>query len=1061
MKKLLFLATAAILGATGASAFTIDTNTVYKLKDSATERYVNMDIENNDHGYDNANSHNANLNATPTYVKFEQGSSTDTWAIKSVSGTSKDKYLGALLWNSIRDAESAFYWTVEDATVSDYTGSNSIVTFAQTTTGHPSGGGVGHLGTSSGASDTNMIYCDQLAASCLKFELVPATNPVDLLTLNYETQVYRLKHATAGLYLNLDYTGTAAVGSSTATNLIFERGTDTNYGKWAIKNASTSKYLSASGWTTVNNNDDAAYWTIAMADGSTTNISISQTFISDHQGKLGIDNNNENTTCWSDKTSDNEKNGYPAEWILELADCELTINVTVGSTTVTGKKSFDYGTVLDLSKIGGAESYTVAGATTLELTAPTGAQIVKIASAQGRDADSAIHWFVASTDDKTALHFSDALSTAEQLIYVPGSADNTFYLYSPVSVAFSGQIPNNATANQPFDTTPHLYVKEKQPDFTWAIRNADGNRPSGGYDYWNLRGSSESTMHLASWANGNEVRGSHWFIITDDTQFTANISKFNAGGTVGQGSYSQSVKGAKEKQVAYDALIGDEITALATSITAANAADFGSSNLATIESDLTDKLTAIANNAATIGRNTYLDMTGVAYDAASQVKVPGYVDATSSEGAAFLDAIKVDSPAIADVASTAKAAKATGNKYGVTDGAIYTIKSTEESIRGQLCVLSTGILSNTVNVGTNLHESGSGYYQFAAVVIDDNVYLYNVGAQKFINAFGAANTSWTDCTNGTNFTWQVNDVATPVSMKVYAGTDPGHASTILGGLDPVIADGAGDNLKYGAKGGLTLVNNPHNGTTSHAIVTTGLTGEADGSGVFFAYTGSCLSADALAAAKKIHNDAVAKVTAEIASIPSKANIVNHHTSDTKTAVADAETADHKQHILKSADRVQFVNDNVYVLTNVAGTQAMYCTSDGNVEWKAYSSESEDHRFNWVADIDGTSIVMEHTNDGSEIRGIEGTLSTDGCALGTIKITPAASATMALSDEGESDTDTNVYVARKVSDSKDDATTSIESIAAAEGAEAIYDLQGRRVQHATRGLYIINGRKVIR
>ena len=48
--------------------------------------------------------------------------------------------------------------------------------------------------------------------------------------------------------------------------------------------------------------------------------------------------------------------------------------------------------------------------------------------------------------------------------------------------------------------------------------------------------------------------------------------------------------------------------------------------------------------------------------------------------------------------------------------------------------------------------------------------------------------------------------------------------------------------------------------------------------------------------------------------------------------------------------------------------------------------------------------------------------------------------------------------------EDSETTGIESLTPAlsnsEGAQAVYDLQGRKVQNPKRGLYIINGKKVV-
>ena len=172
MRKFLLTAAAALLGGAMASAFTIDPDAVYTMKviDCPMEGYTTLWF-NTSLAEGSKDCATLRAESDATQVKFVKNPDADnSWAIYSPD---TETYLNISTWYTDRTSKTPFYWTVADATTTDYSGSNDVVTFYQDQAS--SATNRGYIGYDTDASK-NRLYCNKsaTAAGLGKFELIPA-----------------------------------------------------------------------------------------------------------------------------------------------------------------------------------------------------------------------------------------------------------------------------------------------------------------------------------------------------------------------------------------------------------------------------------------------------------------------------------------------------------------------------------------------------------------------------------------------------------------------------------------------------------------------------------------------------------------------------------------------------------------------------------------------------------------------------------------------------------------------------------------------------------------------
>lgn len=382
-----------------------------------------------------------------------------------------------------------------------------------------------------------------------------------------------------------------------------------------------------------------------------------------------------------------------------------------------------------------------------------------------------------------------------------------------------------------------------------------------------------------------------------------------------------------------------------------------------------------------------------------------------------------------------------------TDGAIYTIESTDVDARGYLCI-NNGMLNTTKSSEAPAYDATSNNFRFVAIEKDGNLYFYNPATEQFLNAFGpdtdANNANFAD---NVDHVWQVSDHGTPITLNTY--TNPNQtikALAIQGGLEP--GHHYSGYTNHPQAGGMTLVGN--GGSKSFALVSYGITSNTDGNGLYFNHVGN-ITTDELEAIKSKINENKTTLDNTIASIPSiddGVTIVNHYPGTIITDLED-KTPDHQNFLLETATRHPLTNGYVYSIETAEGKAYRYT---GTEAITAEEYESGDNAFHWQAVVadDGT-VSFVHHDTGEQVQR----------ATSTITL-PDVTGTPDLSTVGKVGFNGQLYTITQRGTSEADATTGIREISAGSNTpSALYDLSGRRVIAPAKGIYVTSqGKKIL-
>lgn len=392
---------------------------------------------------------------------------------------------------------------------------------------------------------------------------------------------------------------------------------------------------------------------------------------------------------------------------------------------------------------------------------------------------------------------------------------------------------------------------------------------------------------------------------------------------------------------------------------------------------------------------------------------------------------------------------------------VYTITSNDEdAVRGSLIALDNNDLIYTTEKGNVDLDAANPNHQWSFVTIDDELYLYNIGAKKFANAYlekkdgEAGNGSWS---------WQLCDVGTPVSIK-YQRLNNLANYCIMGGENSSGNDVAGMMV---INGNYAPVPNWSHGT--------------DGNGFNFNKVADVNPVDDEMIAK--HHNAISDeaVAAMIINTDDyvNADIVGNYTVQAASeyastiASADGVTDNAKlhgiyagaAHYLNASERVMPQDGLVYTIYDLSADEYVYPDPDSKA----------DDTLGWLYTVTDNGATFTHTfldnavapEPSPESLSVEPLMFDNETASRVVTLHDGAIAIKTDASVGQVylTKDDNNYGPYKIERSNFSATTTgieeISSAADAAGADAIFDLQGRRVNRATRGLYIINGKKVIR
>lgn len=388
---------------------------------------------------------------------------------------------------------------------------------------------------------------------------------------------------------------------------------------------------------------------------------------------------------------------------------------------------------------------------------------------------------------------------------------------------------------------------------------------------------------------------------------------------------------------------------------------------------------------------------------------------------------------------------------------VYTITNADvANDRGSLIAVEDHNLIYTTHKGEVALDATNPNHQWSFVTIDNKLYLYNIGAAKFANAYltkkaeGAGSGSF-------DWSWQLCDAGTPVTIKYYT---EGNLKTyrIMGGENT-----AGDDVA-----GMMVINN------NYAPVPTWSHG-TDGNGFTFSQVADAAAMDADMTAK--HNQAITAdgIAAQIINTDDLQNedLVGSYTATAVSNYGNAingasdETDPAKQHgiyaaaahYLNAAERVMPQNGSVYTIYDVNAGSYVYPDpkdkSEASIGW-LYTATDNGATFThtfvpsaaqtapatsaapYVEPVlfDGETVVTLHDNAVS------------------IKMAPTVGQVY-LTKEGS---DFGPYAITRSDLSH--STTEIAEINAGDKVGEIFDLQGRRLAAPVHGVNIINGKKVL-
>lgn len=453
------------------------------------------------------------------------------------------------------------------------------------------------------------------------------------------------------------------------------------------------------------------------------------------------------------------------------------------------------------------------------------------------------------------------------------------------------------------------------------------------------------------------------------------------------------------------------------------------------------------------GLRTYKDMTGlVQLDNAAQHSIPGYVSAATCK--ALYDAIKAFDPNDPDTdkpVAEARWALVDGNpaiNMEPTLGAIYTIQSTDTDTRGYLCN-TNGQATSTMGAVAHNFDAADPDFQFTFVKVGDTYYMYNLGAAKFMNAFGDHTDIGEDhplMDKRSSHTWRFDDMPTPIrTIMTFKGVLP-HSIAIAAGM----TSGSNEGFSGTHEGGITVIA----GCNRNLLVSMGVADRGDGNGLYMAYAGA-LTDEQLAEITTKAEEAIASVPAIPTEFEQINGVVNHFTDETHAALSTTNggTHDHIAYLLENGTRQQFDDTKVYNLFVDANTAYKYDVDTDRFITAEFNAS--DATFN-VKAVKATAPAAAKGMyyDGEEVYSFTHTYDKVAKSL---EIGGNTQHTLDMSELGKVKIGDQVLTAKV--GTGEAVTTQISEITAGNGADVIYDLQGRRMAAPVKGINIINGKKV--
>ncbi|MDE6534754.1 MAG: hypothetical protein K2K82_01950 [Muribaculaceae bacterium] len=403
---------------------------------------------------------------------------------------------------------------------------------------------------------------------------------------------------------------------------------------------------------------------------------------------------------------------------------------------------------------------------------------------------------------------------------------------------------------------------------------------------------------------------------------------------------------------------------------------------------------------------------------------------------------------------------------------LYTIQSVDD-IRGALIYdPASGHMTTTVNAPATL-DSTNDNHLWGFVKVDGKFYLYNRGAEKFAAAYiyheGSSNT-------GAVYAWDLSEVPTAIELSSEAF---GNAEAL-------------NNNKLIIKGGKAGADNPAgmmiiNGDKTNIPCSLGNNDATDGTGFIFTAIRSTEQDDVM---KGKVADGFAMVNDKIETIcmpledgeyeaETHGKQVGHFTEEAVAALESSKTAaqalDDKQaamYVALEAARAFKTNESNYRVVE-DGNVYTISDSEGNIHFTDGTSHlsaetlpagADAKLVNWVATVADGKVSFSHSHEGAEEAAPASmyyantnvvNFAVNDATEFTVKRT-AVPGKVTLNDDAS-----KTYVITHVSADANEATTNIAEIGAtADKADAVYDLQGRRLAAPVKGFNIINGHKVI-
>lgn len=487
------------------------------------------------------------------------------------------------------------------------------------------------------------------------------------------------------------------------------------------------------------------------------------------------------------------------------------------------------------------------------------------------------------------------------------------------------------------------------------------------------------------------------------------------------------------------------------------------------------------NVALLLGLRSYLDYTGLAFYENRRINgfngeddfygIPGYVqDGEIVNLYNALDAFNVHDESTWTPVAQARwnlvnAATQPAVSYDITPGAIFNMVNVD-SDRGYLVndegVLRCSVAQGHVKQTANGEPIADNNFHFTFVKVGENLYMYNLGAEKFMNAFGPkSDRSGAIAEAVTDHTWVLADVPT-IIRGACAHSGDAHAFSIAGGM----TSGTDDGSRFGAlghEGGITMMANCERGV----LVTLGNSNREDGSGLKADYVGSLTDEE--------YQAIVAKAEAALAAVPMNLDwseiegIVNHVDQATLNKLNEVANSDEHKAVNGGAhDHVNYVFEQegtrqgfeagkVYNFFVDATNALKVDGATGSLVVDEFDPANTSFNLQVVEAAAAADVYMDvpetkaynflHTIEDANGQGTASSMSYNGSTEHLLD----------MSELGKVKLNGETFIAKAGTGA---ATTGIAEINATDGALKVYDLQGRKLAAPAKGINIINGKKTL-